>query len=110
MTLHFLKKLLDKLEIYTDIVIMKILDIDEGQSLLRMKLKLSLYWKDIRLKYLDLRNITDMNTVFTSDLERIWTPALLFPNTKYSQRVVFKNDSAIVAIQIIEGKFSMQNL
>ena len=59
----------------------------------------------MRLKYLDLRNNTDMNTVISSDLEQIWTPAFLFPNTKYGQRAFFKNEVATVAIEIINDKF-----
>ncbi len=85
---------------------MNILAVDEVQSLLTMKLKLTIKWKDIRLKYLDLKNITAMNTVITSDLEEIWTPVLFFTNTKISQRVTFKNESATVAIEIIDGKES----
>ena len=83
---------------------MNILAVDEVQSLLTIKLKLAVKWKDIALKYLDLKNITAMNTVITSDLKEIWTPVLFFTNTKVSQRISFKNKSGTVAIEIIDGK------
>ena len=83
---------------------MNILAVDEVQSLLTIKLKLTVKWKDIALKYLDLKNITAMNTLITSDLKEVWTPVLLFANTKVSQRISFKNESGTVAIEIIDGK------
>ena len=83
---------------------MNILAVDEVQSLLTLKLKLVIKWKDIALKYLDLKNITAMNTLITSDLNEIWTPHLLFANTKVSQRISFKNESGTVVIEIIDGK------
>ena len=83
---------------------MNILAVDEVQSLLTIKLKLAVKWKDIALKYLDLKNITAMNTVITSDLEEIWTPVLFFTNTKVNQRISFKNESGTVVIEIIDGK------
>ena len=88
----------------TDIVIKKIFEVHEAHSLLKIKLKLTLRWIDVRLKYLDLKNITVMNTVIASDLEEIWAPVLLFPNTKNGQRVSFKNESAAVEIEINGGK------
>ena len=46
---------------------------------------------------------SDMNTISHSELEEIWTPDLLFVNTKKSQRVNLKNESSVVAIEIIKG-------
>ena len=68
-----------------------------------MKLKISVQWKDVQLKFLDLKNNTAMNTVTATDVEKIWTPVLLFTNTKISQLVTFKNESGTVEIGIIDG-------
>ena len=43
-----------------------------------------------------------MNTLPASALEKIWTPDLVFTNTK-QKRVNLKNESSIVAIEIING-------
>ena len=72
-----------------------------------MKLMLTVQWKDIELKFIDLKNKTTMNTVMVSDVEKIWTPVLLFTNTKISQLVTFKNGSATVELEIINGKVSI---
>ena len=45
-----------------------------------------------------------MNTLSASELEKIWTPDLVFTNTKNSQRLNLKNESSVVAIEIIKGK------
>ena len=44
-----------------------------------------------------------MNAISKSELEEIWTPDLLFVNTKNSQRVDLKNESSVVEIEIIKG-------
>ena len=94
----------NKLELTTTIAIKNIIAINEVQSTVTMKLKISVQWKDVELKYLDLKNNTAMNTVMASNVEKIWTPVLLFTNTKISQLVTFKNESATVEIEIIDGK------
>ena len=93
----------NKLELKTTISIKNIIAINEVRSMVTMKLKISVQWKDVQLKFLDLKNNTAMNTVTTSDLEKIWTPVLLFSNTKISQHVTFKNESASVEIGVIDG-------
>ena len=93
----------DKLEIYTTIQIKNILEVDEVRSSLTLQLKLELRWIDSRHKYFNLDMNSDMNTISHSELEEIWTPDLLFVNTKKSQRVNLKNESSVVAIEIIKG-------
>ena len=46
-----------------------------------------------------------MNTLSESQLEEIWTPDLVFVNTKNSQRVNLKNESSVMAIEIIKGMY-----
>ena len=94
----------NKLELKATIAIKNIIAINEVQSTVTMKLKIYVQWKDVELKYLDLKNNTAMNTVMASDVEKILTPVLLFTNTKISQLVTFKNESATVEIEIIDGK------
>ena len=94
----------DKLEIYTTIEIKNILAVDEVQSLLTLKLKLTLKWIDVRLKYRNLDKNSDMNTITPYELEEIWTPDLMFANTKNSRVVNLRNKSS-VAIEIIKGRY-----
>ena len=82
---------------------MNIFEVDEVQSLLTLKLKLTFKWVDVRHKYFNLDKNSDMNTISPSELEEIWTPDLVFVNTKNSHRVNLKNESSVVAIDIIKG-------
>ena len=84
---------------------MNIFEVDEVQSLLTLKLKLTLKWIDPRHKYFNLNKNSNMNTLSTTELEEIWTPDLGFINTKNSQPVNLKNKSSVVAIGIIKGIF-----
>ena len=103
----------DKLEIYTTIQIKNILEVDEVRSSLTLQLKLELRWIDSRLKYFNLNKKSDMNTLSASELEEIWTPDLLFVNTK-EKHANLKNESSAVSIEIIKGtsfwKFKFFNL
>ena len=69
-----------------------------------LKLKLTVYWTDTELKYFDLKPNGDMNTLTPSEIEQIWIPTLLFTDTKYSQFVDFKNNTAVVQIDINKSK------
>ena len=82
---------------------MNIFEVDEVQSLLTLKLKLTLEWIDGRHKYSNLDKKSNMNSISASELEEIWTPDLVFVNTKNSHHVNLKNESSVVAIEIIKG-------
>ena len=103
----------DKLEIYTTIQIKNILEVDEVRSSLTLQLKLELRWIDSRHKYFNLNKKSDMNTLSATELEEIWTPDLLFVNTK-EKHANLKNESSAVSIEIIKGtsfwKFKVFNL
>ena len=45
-----------------------------------------------------------MNTLSASELEEIWTPDLLFVNTK-EKHANLKNESSAVSIEIIKGMY-----
>ena len=45
-----------------------------------------------------------MNTLSATELEEIWTPDLLFVNTK-EKHANLKNESSAVSIEIIKGTY-----
>ena len=94
----------NKLKLHTKIVIYNVLELDEVRSVMILKLKLTVYWTDTELKYFDLKPNGDMNTLTPSEIEQIWIPTLLFTDTKYSQFVDFKNNTAVVQIDINKSK------
>ena len=96
----------DKLKVNTTIQILNIFEVDEVQSLLTLKLNLILKWIDVRHKYFNLNKNSDMNSIPATKLEEIWTPELVFVNTKNSHRVNLKNESSVVSIEIIKSIYS----
>ena len=94
----------NKLKLHTKIVIYNVLELDEVRSVMILKLKLTAYWTDSELKYFDLKLNGDMNTLTPSEIEQIWIPTLLFTDTKYSQFVDFKNNTAVVQIDVNKSK------
>ena len=57
--------------------------------------------------YFNLNKKSDMNTLSATELEEIWTPDLLFVNTK-EKHANLKNESTAVSIEIIEGTFFLE--
>ena len=94
----------NKLKLHTKIVIYNVLELDEVRSVMILKLKVTAYWTDSELKYFDLKLNGDMNTLTPSEIEKIWTPTLVFTDTKDSQFVDFKNNTAVVQIDINKSK------
>ena len=87
----------------TTIDVKKIFDVDEVQSLLTLQLKLHLKWIDFRHKYRNLDENSEMNQISESELKDIWTPNILFANTKYRNHVNLKNETSVVTIKVIKG-------
>ena len=95
-----------KLKLYTSIEVIKILQLDEVNSLLSLQLKLTIEWTDTRHEYIDLKTNENMNYLSANEMSDIWMPSLVFENTNNRQRVNFRNKSTFATIKINPGKYN----
>ena len=86
-----------KVPINVTIDILKILDINEVEGTFEVSFELHSSWVDDRLTYANLKQDSDLNTLTEQEKEDLWTPNIVFSNTK-SQNSVIKDAKVIAKI------------
>ena len=67
---------------------MVIQDIQEVAQYLELKFKITLQWMDARLMYYNIKPDEEMNYLTLDEQLAIWTPTIVFWNTKQQLRTV----------------------
>lgn len=93
-----------KVGIFIQAEILKILEIAELEEIFKVKILLQLRWKDPRLFYANLKNITFSNKIF--DPKLIWTPRVVFENTDTNKEILQEEFSLFIEQLISKGKNS----
>ncbi len=65
--------------------ITSILELSEVDSTILVQFGMTLKWRQAELTFRNLKGEMFMNTLTTSDVEKIWYPKLLFFNTRYKK-------------------------
>ena len=86
-----------KIPVNISIDIMKILEINEVEGAFKVSFQLHSSWVDERLIYVNLKEDSNLNTLTEKEKEDIWTPNIVFSNTK-SQDSVIKDRKVIARI------------
>ena len=97
-----------RLEVILSVDVQNILDIQEVQKILSLKLDLQESWNDSRLQYYNLKEDEDLNTLFFSEKQQVWVPRILFSNTR--EDFTSKNDKQAFAKVIRSSKGSLVSL
>ena len=84
---------------------MVIQDIQEVAQYLELKFKISLEWRDARVMFYNIKPDENMNTLTMEEQLDLWTPTLVFWNTKEQLRTV--NDKNTFASIKQEGNGSI---
>ena len=84
---------------------MVIQDIQEVAQYLELKFKISLQWKDARVRFYNLKDDENMNSLTLDEQLMIWIPSIVFWNTKNQLRTI--NDKTTFASIKQEGNGSI---
>ena len=68
--------------IFLTIDVIEVLDLIEVESAMVLQYRMTLMWKDQRLKFRNLKEDTFLNTVGREDAAKIWYPKVVFYNTR----------------------------
>ncbi|KAA0185655.1 hypothetical protein HAZT_HAZT010833 [Hyalella azteca] len=60
--------------------VLRFFEIDDKRNLIGLEIKIEMKWRDRRLVYYNLGDKMEDNELPQGDLERIWTPTLVFPS------------------------------
>lgn len=69
-------------DIGLSISVINVLDLNDVDGAMLLQYRLTLLWRDLRLKFRNLKEQQFLNTVLSEDSSKIWTPKLVFYNTK----------------------------
>jgi len=61
---------------------------------------LSMRWNDPRLKFLNLKELYDLNALPMDTMQKMWTPQLSFPNALQAEGTVIDSGSSMFVIKI----------
>ena len=81
-----------KLPINISLDILKILEINEVEGVFEVSFRLHSTWVDERLTYANLNNNSNLNTLTEKEKGDIWTPNIVFSNTKSQDKVIKDTD------------------
>ena len=99
-----------RLEVSTSIEIIDVLELIEVQSLITLQLKLTVEWIDHRLTFHDLNENQNLNTLTRTEISQLWTPILVFTNTKMRTEANFGKKSTFATVRIHEGTVGLKSL
>ena len=97
-----------KLEVTLSVDIKNILNLREVQNIISLKFLLESTWKDSRIKYYNLKEDEELNTLIYSERQKIWVPRILFFNTREDFTSI--NDEEAFAKVIRSKNGSLLNL
>ena len=69
-------------DIYLSINVIEVLDLSEVDAAMVLQYRMTLRWRDSRVKFRNLKKENFLNTVGREDAAKIWYPQLTFYNTK----------------------------
>ena len=88
-------KKLNFTDIHISVNLIEILKIDEIEKIFEVKFKLFCTWVDSRLTYENLKKNPNLNVLQLEDQKSIWTPSIIFSNTKESDQSKIDEKSSI---------------
>ena len=62
--------------------VINLLDLNDVDGAMHLQYRLTLSWRDLRLRYKNLKEQQFLNTVHSDESAKIWTPKLVFYNTE----------------------------
>ena len=83
----------DLATIFFDIDIFEILDMIEVDAEMVLQYRMTLKWKDSRVKFRNLKHDAFLNTVGTDDAAKIWYPKIVFYNTREKEKTEVTDSS-----------------
>ena len=101
---------MDTNDVHISVDILRILKVDEIEEGFEVKFNLYATWKDPRLTYLNLKRNENLNVLDHDDKKSIWTPVIIFENTKASDRSKIDEESLIRVLPHEKFKYTASDI
>nr|XP_045609608.1 uncharacterized protein LOC123765175 [Procambarus clarkii] len=73
------------LQLLAKVQVLRFTEINDVGRIVSLEMNVNIVWKDTRLKYLNLKNTMEWNTLSQQEIDSIWRPILEFPNVQDGQ-------------------------
>ena len=80
----------DLADVCIGIDVIKVLDLIEVDSAMILQYRMTLNWRDLRVKFKNLKQDTFLNTVGRDDAAKIWYPQIVFYNTREMEETIVR--------------------
>ena len=97
-------------DVHISVDILRILKVDEIEEGFEVKFDLYATWIDSRLTYQNLKKNANLNVLDLAGQKSIWTPVIIFGNTKSSDRSKVDEESLIRVLPNENFKFTISNI
>ena len=88
--------------------LLKVMDINERENTVDLKFEVILEWRDHRITYNNLKEVSFLNTLTRDDMESIWLPIVVYQNTDQEEttRLGWAQESSTSVSVAREGNFA----
>ena len=77
--------------IFLSINVIEVLDLNENDAAMVLQYRMTLRWRDSRVKFRNLKKENFLNTVGREDAAKIWYPQIVFYNTREMEETKVKD-------------------
>ena len=91
--------------IFLSINVIEVLDLNEVDAAMVLQFRMTLRWRDSRVKFRNLKKENFLNTVGREDAAKIWYPQVVFYNTREMEETKVKIICQSLCLTYFEGFF-----
>ena len=73
-------------KIYSSVEVARFLDLDDVSGIMTLQYQLTLKWKDSRVAFRNLKDMTFLNALNNEDAAKIWYPQVVLYNTENQEK------------------------
>ena len=94
------------------ISLMKVVEIEETDHSIHLQFRISMQWRENRVKYQNLKEKTSLNALSENDIGKLWLPLIIYDNTdqKASTRLGWITEWVTRVSVVKEGNFTRSGL
>ena len=91
-------------------VLMNILEIAEVEHIIELKFGIMLEWYENRALFYNLKDEITLNALTQSEINKLWTPYVIYQNTDKSEAVRLGGDVDTIITVTREGEFTRSDM
>ena len=92
------KRVVPPVKVNVTLELIEVLGVNEKENQIEAKIETTLKWYDHRVNFYNLKKESFLNALRITDVKRVWSPKVIFSNTKESANIQDSLDKAIMHV------------